>query len=104
MHSNPSTNLASNTNAGLDPNRWPLLICLFGQFNLLNSGQPVPIAWGGKTEAMLSILALRYDHSIPRNQLVTLLWPNTDLELGYQSLYSLVYSLRKRFSAALGGA
>jgi DNA-binding SARP family transcriptional activator len=82
----------------------PLLICLLGNFRLLQTGQPVAIPCGGKIETLLGRLGHQFDHRVPRRVLVDLLWPATDSALAHQSLNSLVYSLHKLIGDALGGA
>ena len=80
-----------------------VLICLLGPFRLLKLGHPVTVG-GGKTEALLTHLALRPNRPTARADLLHRLWPDQDPTLAGQSLNSLVYALRKRLSDALGGA
>lgn len=82
----------------------PVLICLLGSFRLIRIGQRIPIRPGGKHEALLSTLALRHDSRLPRETLLETLWPDTSIVLAVQSLNSLVYSLSKMLSHAIGGA
>jgi DNA-binding SARP family transcriptional activator len=84
--------------------RFPLFICLLGDFRLLNRGQPVGVPRGGKTEALLSLLVVHNESCIVRDTLLSLLWPGQDLMLAGQSLNSLVYDLRKHLKDKLGGA
>ena len=83
---------------------WPILICLLGPFRLLKLGHPIAVGGGGKTEALLTHLALHPGRPASRSELLHLLWPDQDAALAGQSLNSLVYALRKRLSDALGGA
>src|SRR4051812_16558643 len=83
---------------------WPILICLLGNFRLLQSGHPVAIPSGGKIEILLGRLSIQFDHRVQRSVLVDLLWPAGDSALAHQSLNSLVYSLHKLIGDALGGA
>ncbi len=83
---------------------WPVLVCLLGPFRLLKLGHPITVGGGGKTEALLTHLALRPGRHTSRADLLHLLWPDQDPALAGQSLNSLVYALRKRLSDALGGA
>ena len=82
----------------------PVLICLLGPFRLLKLGHPITVGGGGKTEALLTHLALRPNRHTSRSDLLHRLWPDQDPALAGQSLNSLVYALRKRLSDALGGA
>jgi DNA-binding SARP family transcriptional activator len=82
----------------------PVWIALLGSFALLKAGRPVAAPTNGKTEALLSILAIRYKDPVPRDTLLALLWPNHDPALAAQSLNSLVHSLRKQFKTELRGA
>ena len=84
--------------------RCPIFICLFGGFALLQEGRGVAVACRGKAEVLLTTLALRRDQGVSRDTLLAVLWPNHTPDLANQSLNSLVYSLRKQFSAKLGGA
>jgi DNA-binding SARP family transcriptional activator len=81
----------------------PVLICLLGSFRVLRTGQPVAVRPGGKHEAFLSTLALRPARRVPREALLEALWPDINLALALQSLNSLVYSLSKMLSQAIGG-
>jgi DNA-binding SARP family transcriptional activator len=82
----------------------PVWIALLGSFSLLKAGRPVAAPSNGKTEALLSILAIRHKDPVPRDTLLALLWPNHDPSLAAQSLNSLVHSLRKQFKIELHGA
>jgi DNA-binding SARP family transcriptional activator len=84
--------------------RWPVMICLLGNFRLLKLGQPLPMRNAVKTQALLSNLALEQDYAAPRETLLNALWPNTEVALAGQSLNSLVHSLRKQLADQLGGA
>jgi DNA-binding SARP family transcriptional activator len=83
---------------------WPVFISLLGSFSLFNRGGAVAVPCGGKTEGLLTVLALRGEQGLSREPLLALLWPNHAPDLASQSLNSLVYSLRKQFSTALQGS
>jgi DNA-binding SARP family transcriptional activator len=87
-----------------DEGSWPILICLQGGFRLLKMGQSVMAPGGAKTEALLCALGTRYRERVPRDVLLSMLWPESDLALAAQSLNSLVHALHKRLSDALCGA
>jgi DNA-binding SARP family transcriptional activator len=82
---------------------WPILICLLGGFRLLKMGQPIAAFGGAKTEVLLSALGTRYRDRLPREQLLSMLWPDSDRVLAGQSLNSLVHTLQKRLGDAIGG-
>jgi DNA-binding SARP family transcriptional activator len=75
---------------------------MLGPFRVLQAGQPVPMR-GGKTEALLCHLALRYASGIPRAVLLATLWPDSDAALAAEALRGRVKSLHT-LRAALGGA
>lgn len=87
-----------------DDHEWSILICLLGHFRLLN-GQHSMLACGGeRAEAFLGYLAIHSDNTVPREQLLALLWPESNPLLASQSLNSLVYAVRKELRNELGGA
>jgi len=79
----------------------PVSVCLLGSFRLLQHGAPVAVRRGGKVEQLLGSLALSVRVGIARDELLGLIWPDSNLQLAGQSLNSLVYSLRKVFRPAL---
>ena len=81
----------------------PVVIRMLGTFALIKNGMPLPVRSGGKTEALLSALALRCYRRIPRSVLLGEVWPEADPDLSIQALNSLVHSLRRLLSDALGG-
>jgi DNA-binding SARP family transcriptional activator len=87
-----------------DEASWPIMICLLGNFRLLAAGELIPIRAGGKSEALLSLLALQSGRRIAREQLVQAIWPESDLALGLRSLNTLVYRLHKLLGPPLQGA
>lgn len=92
------------TTSGQKGQPWSLLICLLGPFRLL-SAQQTPLTCGGEqAEALLGYLALSRGKTLPRDQLLAVLWPDVDPLLASQSLNSLVYSVRKGLRDELGGA
>ena len=83
---------------------WPVMICLLGNFRLLVAGELIPIHPGSKSEALLSLLALRSGRRMPREQLIQSLWPESDPALARNSLHNLVHQLNKLLGPALRGA
>jgi len=83
--------------------RCSLIICLLGPFRVLHAGQSIQIR-GEKTIALLCHLALHTAVGVPRDTLLTALWPDRDTALAVEALQSRIYSLQKLLSKALGGA
>jgi DNA-binding SARP family transcriptional activator len=72
-----------------------IVVCLFGGFRLLKGGVPISPHGGPKSDALLAALALRAEHGVPREVLVSTIWPDADSTLANQSLNSLVHSLTR---------
>lgn len=85
-----------------DDTAWPLLICVLGNFRVLQAGHPISVR-GGKTEALLGLLALHPSDGLPRATLLGALWPDSDTALAGEALYSRVHDLHTRLGADLGG-
>ena len=81
----------------------PILVCLLGSFRVMKSGRVVALKPGGKAQSLLANLALRAQLGLPRDQLLTMLWPASDQALASQSLNTLVYSLHRVLGDALSG-
>src|SRR5512132_2429693 len=81
----------------------PVMICLLGAFSLLHYGAPMPVRSGGKTEALLVMLALRCRRPTPRDALLAEVWPDAEPGLARQALNSLLHGLRRQLSPALQG-
>jgi DNA-binding SARP family transcriptional activator len=81
-----------------------VVVRLFGGFRLLKDERPYSVRPGGKTELLLSALALRLREGIAHDELVTALWPASDEALARQSLHTLTHELRRGLADALGGA
>jgi DNA-binding SARP family transcriptional activator len=64
---------------------------MLGPFRLLKLGRPVEVRSGGKTEALLSSLALAGTHGSPRAALLQAIWPDSDATLAGHALDTLVY-------------
>ena len=69
----------------------PVRLCLLGGFRLLKGGRPVPVRPGSKAQMLLGQLGLRLRAGIPRDELMSIIWPTTTAELANQSLNTLVY-------------
>jgi DNA-binding SARP family transcriptional activator len=86
---------AQNSTLHTSDDPWQILICLFGAFRILRYGHRVPLRGGGRTEALLSFLALRVGQPVARETLLEAVWPGCDTGLASQALSSLVHSLHK---------
>lgn len=99
---------AQARSVGLDTvyeaDRWPILICLLGEFRVLKFGQPIAFRRATKGEGLLAALALHRDAGLPREALEASLWPDADTALAHQSLHSLIHSVTKLLSGCIGGA
>ena len=78
-------------------------VCLLGGFRLLKLGEPVEVRAGGKTQALLSALAMRHPIGVAREELIGLIWPSSDSSMGGQSLNTLVSSVNRTLGDALDG-
>jgi DNA-binding SARP family transcriptional activator len=81
-----------------------VLVCLLGWFKVLKLGQPVSVRPGGRTQLLLSSLALGPRRiGITREDLLEQLWPEGESSLAVQALRALVYALHRSLGDALGG-
>jgi DNA-binding SARP family transcriptional activator len=78
-------------------------VCLLGSFRILKGDQPVSVRPGGKVEKLVGTLAFHGGSGIGRDELLGLVWPESDYELAGQSLNTLVHSLARSLSDALSG-
>jgi DNA-binding SARP family transcriptional activator len=101
---NGKRNQPHRASSSKDDVSWLVRLCLLGNFRLLVAGNLIPIHPGGKSEALLSLLALQSGRRMPRERLVQTLWPASDPALGLRSLNTLVYNLHKLLGTALNGA
>jgi DNA-binding SARP family transcriptional activator len=79
-------------------------ICLLGSFRVLKFGDPVAVRPGGKTEALLSRLALQDHYRASREWLLEVMWPESDPAHAAHALNSLIHTTRKLLGDALEGA
>jgi DNA-binding SARP family transcriptional activator len=80
----------------------PVMIRMLGTFALVKNGATLPVRSKGKTEALLTSLALHCYRPIPRATLLSNVWPEAEPELSIQALNSLLHSLRRLLGDALG--
>jgi DNA-binding SARP family transcriptional activator len=86
------------------PRDWPVFICLLGPFRLFKRGEPLPLRGGGRTEALLCSLALRYGRRVPREALLAEVWPDIDPALSGKALNTLSHNVRRLLGDAIDGA
>jgi DNA-binding SARP family transcriptional activator len=82
----------------------PVAICLLGRFRVFKRGVPVEVRPGGKTERLLSHLALEQHHRVSRDWLLEALWPDIDVSQAAHALNSLMHTTRKLLGDVLEGA
>jgi len=90
QHAMSEQNQAQPAGSCSDNASWPIMICLLGNFRLLQAGALVPIRAGGKSEALLAHLGLQAFRRVARERLIQALWPESDPILALNSLYNLV--------------
>ncbi len=81
----------------------PVLVCLLGSFRVVKGGTPIALRAGGKAEQFLGAIALRPRDGVGRDEMISLVWPSSDMSLAVQSLNTLVHSVNRSLSDALDG-
>jgi DNA-binding SARP family transcriptional activator len=90
-----------------DPTRAPILLRLFGPFEVLLNGRPLPRLRTRKGEWLLALLALRAGRGLDRAWLADTLWPETPLSQALLNLRVSLNDLRRALgseAACLGAA
>jgi DNA-binding SARP family transcriptional activator len=77
-------------------------VCVLGSFRILKGRAPIAVRPGGKVEQLVGALALNTDGMV-RDELLGLVWPESESDLAAQSLNSLIHWLRRSLSDALAG-
>jgi DNA-binding SARP family transcriptional activator len=80
-----------------------VFIRVLGPFQILKMGLPVSLRTGGKTEQLLSCLALHPGAGVHRAALVDQIWPDTPAAQAAQCLNTLTHSLKTQLADALAG-
>ncbi len=81
--------------AGMIPHR--VMICLFGKFRIEVNGVPlVETAWQNRrmAKALIKLLATESAHTLPRDQILDILWPEADLTSAVNSFYKALHAAR----------
>jgi len=82
---------------------WPVYVAVLGTFALLKHGRSVELRAGGKSETLVTELAVQRDQGMTRGELLANLWPAAEPALASHSLTTLLYDLRQRLGDVLGG-
>jgi DNA-binding SARP family transcriptional activator len=89
----------SNSNTRLltvpDRSTVPLILCLFGPFEVRLNDQPLPRLRTRKGQWLLALLTLRHDREVERSWLAGTLWPDSSEAQGLVSLRSSLADLRR---------
>ncbi len=72
----------------------PLKIYMFDSFHVLADSRQISFT-RKKSKQLLQILALHYPNSVNEEELIELLWPNSELSKGKSSLRTAIKDLRK---------
>jgi DNA-binding SARP family transcriptional activator len=80
----------------------PLVICLFGPFDVRVNGLPLPRLRSRSGLSLLALLVLRHDAAVERAWLAGLLWPERTTSQGLATLRRDLTDLRRALGAAAG--
>ena len=76
-----------------------LAVRLLGAFELTIDGQRVTDWRGQRTQSLMQFLTAHRHRSVPRDELITAVWPDTDEDGGRHRLHQAVYELRRTLHA-----
>ena len=76
-----------------------LAVRMLGAFELEIDGRPVTHWRGQRTQSLMQFLAAHRHRSVPRDELITAVWPDTDEDSGRHRLHQAVYELRRTLHA-----
>jgi len=88
---------ASQDSAGV------LAVRMLGIFDLTIDGRRVADWRGQRTQSLMQFLAAHRHRSVPRDELITAVWPDTDEDGGRHRLHQAVYELRRTLHAVDSG-
>ncbi len=77
-----------------------LAVCMLGAFELTIDGQRITDWRGQRTQSLMQFLTAHRHRSVPRDELVTAVWPDADEDGGRHRLHQAVYELRRTLHAA----
>jgi DNA-binding SARP family transcriptional activator len=72
-----------------------LAVRLLGAFEVMINGHPVTDWRGQRTQSLMQFLAAHRHRSVPRDELIMAVWPDTDEDAGRHRLHQAVYELRR---------
>ena len=76
-----------------------LAVRMLGAFELTIDGQQVTDWRGQRTQSLMQFLAAHRHRSVPRDELITVVWPDADEDGGRHRLHQAVYELRRTLHA-----
>ena len=76
-----------------------LTVLMLGAFELTIDGHQVTDWRGQRTQSLMQFLAVHRHRSVPRDELITAVWPDTDEDGGRHRLHQAVYALRRTLHA-----
>jgi DNA-binding SARP family transcriptional activator len=80
-----------------------LAVRMLGVFDLTIDGRRVADWRGQRTQSLMQFLAAHRHRSVPRDELITAVWPDTDEDAGRHRLHQAVYELRRTLHAVDSG-
>ena len=72
-----------------------LAVRMLGVFELMINGHPVADWRGQRTQSLMQFLSAHRHRSVPRDELILAVWPDTDEDAGRHRLHQAVYELRR---------
>jgi DNA-binding SARP family transcriptional activator len=81
-----------------------LAVQLLGTFRLFQHGEPVDTRNNAKSLRVLKYLVCHRDHPVPKDVLIELFWPESDLDTVGRNLHQAIYTLRKILKCRVGAA
>jgi len=76
-----------------------LAVYMLGAFELMIDGQRVTDWRGQRTQSLIQFLTAHRHRSVPRDELITAVWPDADEDCGRHRLHQAVYELRRTLRA-----
>jgi DNA-binding SARP family transcriptional activator len=85
----------ASTNGTDPPRGTDVAVYLLGPFHLVLRGQRVDASNGGKGLRVLKYLFAHRDYPVPKDVLIDLFWPDSDLDTVGRNLHQAIYTIRK---------
>jgi DNA-binding SARP family transcriptional activator len=80
-----------------------LAVCMLGVFDLTIDGRRVADWRGQRTQSLMQFLAAHRHRHVPRDELITSVWPDADEDGGRHRLHQAIYELRRTLHAIDSG-